>query len=89
MKNTVVLCWNESYNQSVVTLLYTINDITVEGYTTCDVEEVEKRFSISLTNTPIVELPFEIGDCELIGLPFMCNHKFPTDGLYTRRFFSL
>lgn len=89
MTANLVISWNESYISSVITLLYTINGVSVENWTAVDVEKVNDYFHINLIDNPIMELNIELGNTELIGLPFAHNHHTELQGLYTRNYFNL
>ena len=64
----MLISWNESYVCSVINIAITINNVTVESFTTCDVEEVGKTYNVDLITNPIAEVTYEVND-NIIALP--------------------
>ena len=88
MTANVLISWNESYVCSVINIAITINNVTVESFTTCDVEEVGKTYNVDLITNPIAEVTYEVND-NIIALPQMLNAKHDTCALFDKSYFNL
>jgi len=89
MTANVLLSWNESYVCSVINIAITINNVTVESFTTCDVEEVSNTYNVDLKQNPIAETTYEVNDDSIIALPYMLNARHNTCVLFDKSYFNL